>query len=82
MSSDDDQSLNIIKEYLMSLGLTKTLDIMKSEIEEQNVFFYVFINSYSKKEIKVKANTKQLIVNSQYFIKILNTTLGNIINYI
>lgn len=82
MSSDDDQSLNIIKEYLMSLGLTKTLDIMKSEIEEQNVFFYVFINSYSKKEIKVKANTKQLIVNSQYFIKFLNTTLGNIINYI
>lgn len=82
MSSDDDQSLNIIKEYLMSLGLTKTLDIMKSEIEEQNVFFYVFINSYSKKEIKVKANTKQLIANSQYFIKFLNTTLGNIINYI
>lgn len=82
MSSDDDQSLNIIKEYLMSIGLTKTLDIMKSEIEEQNVLFYVFIFSYSKKEIKVKANSKQLIVNSQYFLEFLISSLGYIINNI
>lgn len=39
MSAYDDESLNIIKEYLMNARLTRTLEVLKSEIEEQNVLF-------------------------------------------
>lgn len=64
MSAYDDESLNIIKEYLMNARLTRTLEVLKSEIEEQNVLF-LFTNLQSIKKA-AKGKGKYKVVDNKF----------------